>query len=251
VVQVINVYPGLFARDGLRMGDLIAACNFLEYARQYSGSHYLKMYIPSTAINGKPHCFKMAEWLFKNTDYLSDKLENPVDIQVPQWTDATYPDLINLWNIRKDVLTRKQFVLDIPDLVRLPGPHRKKRKIVLAPLIDADYNQDRNWTVEYTQKIVNRFNYYAESIFPTEMIIASKDVIQGLDVKAFTYSHDFEQNLEHVLECECYIGGDTGMSHFAGALMPGPVNCFYHYPKSTYGTTNPFHWKIQGNMTYY
>lgn len=249
-MQVINVYPGLFARDGLRMGDLIAACNFLEYTRQYSGNHDLRLYIPPTAINGKTHCFQMAEWLCKNTDYLSDKLENPVDIQVPQWTDATYPDLINLWNIRIDVLDRKQSVLDIPDVVKLPGlPF--KRKIVLAPLTDADYNHDRNWTLNYTQKIVDRFNHYSESLITTEMIIASKDIISGLDIKGFTYSHDFEQNLEHIRECECYIGGDTGLSHFAGALMPGPVNRFYHYPKSTYGTTNPFYWKTKGHMTYY
>ena len=246
MIQAIEVFPGWLSHQGLRMGDLIAACNLLEHIRKEVNLPDLRFHIPSESLYPAEHCAQFHDWLVCNTNYLSVMPDQLVTIEPINGTDPTYPTLINLWNIRKDVLERKQSVMDIDDLVKLPGPQEKQNKIVICPLMDANYNQDRNWSIEYLDRLINAFPQYSN----TDYILVSKEPIKGFDPRHFQYSHDFYDNLEHVQTCHVYIGGDTGISHFAGALENQP-RCEFKYPSTTYGTTLPFYWKTLGDVTYY
>lgn len=246
----INVHPDLFGPPltlgNLRMGDLIACCNFLEYLQP--GYDNLQMYIPDESLFPSDHVFKMRNWLETNTNYITTKPNNLIEIDVYPGTDETYPHMYNLWNIRQDVLVRRQNVFDIPDAVKIVNVVEIKQKVTICPLMDAPYNADRNWSMELLQNLINGWNYLSDHHY--EMILISKEPIEGLDIRKFVYSHDFETNLRHVMECDIFLGGDTGMSHFASALTRRPL-CKFYYPKSTYGTTNPFYWKTKGHMVYY
>src|SRR4051812_40126803 len=113
---VVNILPGQFSRpNGLRMGDQIALCNLIEHIRIKQPSW--QFHIPHNCIYPQDHCFRMHNWLLNNTDYLTEEPGVDFGGGIPQGTDPTYPDLINLWNIRRDVLVRRQYVYDIDDLV--------------------------------------------------------------------------------------------------------------------------------------
>jgi ADP-heptose:LPS heptosyltransferase len=53
-----------------------------------------------------------------------------------------------------------------------------------------------------------------------------------MNLKDFEISNDFMTNVEHILSCEIYVGGDTGMSHFASVLNNGPKISYYS-PRSS------------------
>ena len=254
MIKAIYVHPDLFGPPltlgNLRMGDLIAACNFLEHIREDQNDPELRMYIPDESLFPANHVFKMRNWLLINTNYLTNFPDQLIKLDVIPGTDETYANMYNLWNIRKDVLDRKQNVFDIDDAVTLFAPSfpKKSRNYVICPLVDAPYNADRNWSLAYLQKELDK-HYEDEGLY-NEYIICSKEPIEGLQLGRFIYSHNFEENLKHIQECRVFVGGDTGMSHFASALNPRP-DCWFHYPQSTYGTTNPFYWKTKGRMIYY
>lgn len=242
--RIINVPFGIFG-GAMRAGDLIAAVNFLEYLRGIRNDRGIQFHIPDEAVMPRENCLLMRRFLLDYTDYLSEDLgENA--LLVVEGTELERPGgCYNLWNIRKDVRIKRQDVFAIEDAVRLLGL-RKKSKIVIAPLVDAEYNFARNWSLERAQAIIDSYrNYPAE-----KFVCASKQPIPNLDLGRFQYSHDYAENLRHIMECEKYVGGDTGLSHFAGALYPRP-SCDFHYPIDGYGTTEPFYWKTRGRMIYY
>jgi hypothetical protein len=248
----IRIYNGLFGPNltlaALRMGDLIAVCNFLEYIREKIDNPKLQMYVPDDVVFPSDHCIKMRDWLEEYTDYITtDPNTQLIELQVRPGTDPTYPTMYNLWNIRKDVAVRRQNVFDIEDRVILPGISSKEDIIVMCPLLDAPYNAHRNWGIELTQRLIDSYQYYTQF----RKIIICKEPIPDLDIKNFEYSHDLYDNLKFVSKCSLYIGGDTGFSHFAGALAPGPKYCQYLYSKETYGTTYPFNFKSHGRVIHF
>ncbi len=246
-MKAINVYPRLFGGP-MRAGDLIAACNFLEYLRKDEGDDFknLQLWVPTESIRPQHHCWDMYAELQESTNYFARYPDELVELHVLPGTDPTYGDMYNLWNIRENVLQRRQNVFDIPDAVVIPNKEPKvTNKVVIAPLLDAPYNQERNWSRKYTQELLN---YYCFSSF-LEVIIASKESID-FDIGHAKYSHDYDETLQHIRTCCLFHGGDTGLSHYASALQPGP-NCEFHYSKNTYGTTNPFYWKTKHRMIYY
>lgn len=243
----IRVYNGLFGPDlklaALRMGDLVAVCNFLEYIREKTDNPYLQMCIPDEVV-WDDHCIEFRDWLIFNTDYVCKYADQLIELQIVPGTDATYPYMYNLWNIRKDVSVQRQNVFHIEDRVILPGNKNKEELLIVCPLLDAPYNANRNWGLELTQKMINSYQWY--DYF--DKVIICKEPIDGLDIKNFRYSHNFNDNLDLVAKCMIFYGGDTGFSHFAGALQPGPKYLNYLYPKDTYGTTYPFYWKYKGRV---
>lgn len=251
-MKVIKINPGQFSKDGLRAGDLIALANFLEYIRKEVNDPEIRMWIPRESLRDVNHVYVMQNYFLDHTDYFVPKPatdDEVVNVHTHPGTDVTYPDLINLWNIRKDVTVIKQTVLTIPDAVQITNPLPRKQKLVIAPLVDAEYNTDRNWSRGFLQSLIARhgslFNY------PDGMIIAAKEVIPDINPGQFTYCFNYRKNLDHIVECSTYVGGDTGLSHFCGALKDHPPIVQYLYPKTTYGTTNPFHWMTTGGMVYY
>jgi ADP-heptose:LPS heptosyltransferase len=245
MITAINVTPRLFGGP-LKAGDLLAACNFLEFIRLDSNQPDLKLYIPDASVHPQEHCLQMRTWLYTYTNYVVKFPDQLIDLKVIPGTDPVQSDIYNLWNIRKDVLYRRQNVFDIEDAIKIRNTREQKfGKIVIAPLMDAGYNFERNWSLEYLQNLVDTRYEACNNILSSwsfEGIIASKDVIPGLNIKGFKYSHDFIDNLNHIMECRHYVGGDTGMSHFAGSLDKGPY-VEYHYSINTYGATNPLNWK--------
>lgn len=258
----IRVYNGLFgpnlALAALRMGDLIAVCNFLEYIRELTDQPKLQMCLPDEVVFSQTsnqllvqgevdHCIKFRDWLTENTDYICKSSDQLIELNVTPGTDPTYSYMYNIWNIRKDVAIPRQDVFHIEDRVILPGNTIKEDCIVIHPLVDAPYNAHRNWPLELIQRLIDDYQYYTTF----DKVLIAKEPIPGLNEKNFRYSHDFNENLEIVRKCVSYIGGDTGFSHFAGALSPGPKYCQYLYSQHTYGTTFPFNWKIRGRIVYF
>lgn len=269
----IIVRRGLFGPDltlgNLRMGDLIAVCNLIEnmkaaYVKSNSEIEEFSAFIDHNALFPQKHVYEMHKWLCENTDYISMyPPENEIHITWPTGTDQTYPNMINLWNIRKDVKERKQNVFDVEDLVHFQNCetiNKNSPLIVVAPLMDAPYNAHRNWSLNLTQQILDFFDEQdKQNIF--EKIIISKEPIDGLDLRPdWLYSHNFNNNLYYCQESNIYIGGDTGFSHFVGASDnpwdDGQTHIsvrynqkrYYLYSKETYGTTYPFHWKTHGKI---
>lgn len=245
-VRAIIITPRLLGGK-LRAGDMLGACNFLEFIRQQENDSNLRWYLPIELIHPQPHCMQMYSWLLNNTDYFTEYCPGVcppgyqfVNLPVIPGTDATYNDMYNIWNIREDVLTPRQRVFNIPDTILLPNHEQGVwGKTVICPVMDAEYNHDRNWSLSLLQELVN--NYDRTHMGPK--CILSKEEIPGLNPKSFTYSHDYAENLKHIQTCQSYIGGDTGLSHFAGSLETGPTFRTYFYPDTTYGPVCPLRWK--------
>lgn len=212
--MIINVPVGAFGGP-MRNGDMVAAANVVEHLRRINNPE-IKFYLMPDAIQGAEYCQKFYKFLLKNTDYFS---ETPGEVFLP-WKN------INLWDYRG--LSG--------DLVQIPNNRALTKKIVICPLFNAPYNTYRNWPTTLFESMVSSFN---DSRFDGyEKIICTEDDIQ---VPGWTTSKDFEQNLEHIMTCEIFIGGDTGTSHFAGALFPGPHDISYYYSGHGLLHTTPFY----------
>lgn len=245
MTTAINCYPRLFGGP-MRAGDLIAACNFLEYLRLEFDDLELQLYISKESIHEQNHCWQMYLTLLDTTNYITRYPDKLVELQITPGTDPTYNDMYNIWNIRSDVLYRRQNVFDIPDAVVISNKEiQNYDKVVIAPLLDAAYNYERNWSKEYTQKVLDWYCFCAD----LEVIIASKEPIP-FDIGHARYSHDYIETLQHIRTCQTFVGADSGLSHYASALHPGP-GCEFHYSKNSYGTTQPFYWKTKHRMIYY
>lgn len=250
MVKAIRVYNGLFSNQPLRAGDILGCCNFLEYIREQQNDPTMQLYMPDEVIF-PGHVKLLRDWLIEHTDYITTNPEQLVELQVIPGTDPTYSTMYNIWNIRKDVLIRRQNVFDIPDAVKITNRIDWKDKIVIAPLMDAEYNFERNWTLHYTQKILDEIIHNPRVPSAAEYLILSQTPIHGLDLgHRWKYSHDYRANMEHIREAMVYVGGDTGLSHFAGAV-DSLMYRQYHYSTRTYGTTCPLNFRKNGEMVYY
>lgn len=245
-MRAIHVTPRIFGGP-LRAGDIIASANFLEFIRvgHYQGEN-IRLYIPHESVYPQTHCLDMYLELLNSTDYIALYPDELLELHVIPGTDPTYSDMYNIWNIRQDVLIPRQDMFTIPDAVVIPNHEiRVDKKVVIAPLLDAPYNNERNWSPKYTQELLN---YYCFSSY-LEVIIATKEPID-FDIGHAKYSHNYPETLQHIKTCGLFHGGDTGLSHYASALQHGP-RCRFHYSKNTYGTTNPFYWKTKHKMVWY
>lgn len=247
-MRAIHVTPRLFGGP-LRAGDIIASANFLEYLNKYeNGPNWqdMKLYIPHELIYPQDHCMDMYLTLLETTNYITQFPDELLELHVIPGTDPTYSDMYNIWNIREDVLIPRQNLFTIPDAVVIPNHEPSiDNKVVIAPLLDAAYNHERNWPFEETQKILN---WYCHCI-DLEVIIACKKPID-FDIGHASYSHNYLDTLQHIRTCGIFVGGDSGLSHYASALQHGP-ECEFHYSKNTYGTTCPFYWKTKHKMVWY
>lgn len=243
-MTVIRVNHGQFSRDGLRAGDLIALGNFLEYIRRELNKTDIWMHIPEESFAPGEHIQIMHSYLMGATNYFVAKADNMVNVCINPGTDPTYPDLINLWNIRKNVLVPKQDVIHIHDDVCINAPKIKKDLLVIAPIFDAPYNTGRNWTMDLFEKELWLYKDYA-----AKKIITIKQPLIDFDITqyGFEYEHNYLETLGHISQCSHFIGGDSGLSHFAAAQFDPPRQQQYWYPQDTYGTTLPFRWNTTKN----
>jgi hypothetical protein len=219
--MIINIKNGVFGYSGIRNGDLVAVCNVVEYLRQKENNSSIQFYLESNVINRDDYIIKFFNFLCKQTNYFS---------LVPGNTELSWRK-VNLWDFR-----------DISgDLVKIQNDIPMKNKVVIFPVYDASYNVYRNWTVELSRNILDK----VKQDFPKhERIICCKEIPNsksGISIEGFKLSTDFMENVNHIMDAEVYIGGDTGMSHFAAALDRGPKHLVYFNSSRGLLHTLPFY----------
>lgn len=213
--MIIDIIPGTFGGP-MRNGDLVGVCNVVEYLRQMKNDNNIKFNLKPGSVNSAQYCVDFHHFLLENTDYLTTQ---PGE-KTLSWRN------VNLWDFR-DICG---------DLVKIPNNRQQKKKIVVFPLFDASYNTYRNWPKELFDKILKE--YEIEQYKDYEKIICSKD---NVEVDGWKNSTDFMANVYHIMDAEIFIGGDTGTSHFAGALESGPKQLIYYYSSRGLLHTTPFY----------
>ncbi|NBP00461.1 MAG: hypothetical protein EBU90_10120 [Proteobacteria bacterium] len=213
--MIINVPLGAFGGP-LRNGDIIGVANVVEYLRKVDNPN-IKFHLHSNAISDAVYCKQFHQFMLQNTDYFS---EEPGQ-QTLSWKN------INLWDFRG--LSG--------DLVKIPNNKKQEKKIVIFPLFDAQYNTYRNWPKHVFENILKKFEH--EQFSDYRKIICSQSTIGHIE--GWEESTDFLTNLDHIMTSEIFFGGDTGTSHFVGALENGPGEILYFYSGNGLLHTTPFY----------
>ena len=221
MTTIINIEPGTFGGP-LRNGDMIGVANVVEYLRKIKKDPTIKFHIKNAwpqGISSEKYCQDFHSWMIAMTDYFS-AFEGEQSLP---WRR------VNLWDFR-----------DISgDLVKIPNNTPMKKKIVVFPLFDAPYNTYRNWPNILFEDIIDKYNTNEYDDY--EKIICVKDRHNRPDYRKWKYSHDFMENIQHILEAEIFVGGDTGTSHFAWALDRGPAELIYYNSSRGLVHTLPFY----------
>lgn len=217
MIRIYNINVDVFGGP-LRTGDLIAAANAVQYLRNITSTH-VKFHMLPESVSDHEYCIKFYNFLVEHTDYFS------LDIgeELLPWK------CVNLWDFR-----------DISgDLMQISNPVVKPdtKKIVICPLFDAAYNKYRNWTPQIFHEILSIYN--SDNYSEYDKVICSITNIG--DIPGWTMSTDFMDNLQHIMECDIFIGGDTGTSHFAGVLFPRISKLEYYYSSRGLIHSLPFH----------
>jgi hypothetical protein len=223
--MIINIEPGTFG--AVRNGDLIAVANVVEHLRKTNNNPEIRFHMKEGSISKEKYVQDFYSFLILMTDYFS----------ADEGTESLPWHKVNVWDFR-DICG---------DLVKIKNTLPAKKKIVIFPLMDAQYNQWRNWPGYAMEQILQRFdapeyNYY-------EKIICHKF---DLGIEGWQSSTDFLQNIRHILDSEIFIGGDTGTTHFAFALENGPKELIYYGSSRALVHTLPFYLlQGKGKMTNY
>jgi hypothetical protein len=210
----------------LKMGDLIAVLNIIEHIRIANNNQNIKFYIPDTALQNRKYVKQFKEFVSNHCDYISNDVGN---------YEYDGKD-IEIWGVGKINGHVININKNLPEL---------KKKICIFPLIDAEYNYERNWTNELLQRIIDEYTNPNYNTY--EKIICIKNKIdKSINVYDFLVSNNFETNLNHLLECEYFVGGDTGTSHFVGALNNNEQKLTFYYNNGNHGIwessfTTPFY----------
>jgi hypothetical protein len=213
--MIITIHENNFG-GRLRNGDIVAVLNFIEHMSVRDGIKY-KVYFPDNAIQNDEYIHEFRQWLHENTDYVS--LDG----------ESIYLDFnnLNLWDARS--ITGDVLKLKIGEM---------KKKICIFPLLDGAYNYYRNWTVD----MVNQFiTHYMKPEYDEYEKYICINKPYDIDLKGFEYSHDFVDNLNHLVECSHYVGGDTGMSHLVSVLDEPDRTINYYYGSVGIIHTTPFY----------
>jgi len=203
----------------LRMGDLVYVLYRLEDERRKHPTHYLKFHLPDEILALRESWGTVTSefrlhfkwWLEERTDYFS---KTPGEEDCPNTALA-------VWGM--------QPILN--DLVKIHNPEPMKKKIAIFPLIDATYDIERNWPRRVLDDILREYSQYEDY----ERVICCANKIDSIDPYNFTFSTDFHANLQHLLECEIFVGGSTGFTALAGALDKPERKMQYYYAEGKHG----------------
>lgn len=212
--MILNVNKLTFG-GAMRMGDIVACANVVAHFRQSQNNDEIKFYLGPDSCQSTAYVQEFKTWMIKNTDYFS---EQPGEITLP-W------QRVNLWDYR-----------DISgDLVEIENNFDMEPKVVICPLFDAQYNQYRNWPSSVLDSILE---YCATTYYDCRGVIVSAEKIE---IPNFTCCTDLTQGLHEIMSAKAYFGGDTGLSHFVGALDKGPHPYYYTSSRGLLHTT-PINW---------
>lgn len=201
--MIFNISRDTFGT--IRMGDLVAVCNVIEYLRLNNPN--IKFHIKPDALDSSKHCQDFHSYLIGTTNYFS-AFEGS---EYLPWKK------VNLWDFR--ALTE--------DRVSIPNTETQQKKIVIFPLFDAQYNTYRNWPIQrYMRYIEYYFNNYPE--YERVICIRDKNLLPLIpDENVAKISTDFLTNLWHIKTAQIFVGGDTGTTHFAFSLDKPPMEMIY------------------------
>lgn len=205
---------------GTRCGDLIAICNIVEYLRKSKDNPNIQFYIPKSILNQEDYIIQFYEYLCDITDYFS-KEEGYLELPFNN---------VSVWDFRSIIgdhvcINNKKDNIDY--------------KVVVFPLYDAEYNTQRNWSIDCLNDILNecreKYPHYKK------IICAKEEPPEGLiDISGFDVSTDYMTNIHHIETSMVFYGGDTGVSHFASVLDRGP-ELNYIYSNRCLLHTTPFY----------
>lgn len=229
--MIYNVPVDAFGPLGTRNGDLIAICNIIEWMRKEKNDPSIQFFLGPGVLNTEMYILKFHAFLLQTTDYFT----------IAPGKQTLEFHNIGVWDFR-DI---------IGDHVRITNTRTKEDKVVVFPVYDAQYNVQRNWSMEIMNVVLDE----VRTKYPNHRkIICAKDIPpQGLfDYTGFEISTDFLENIEHIMESSVFYGGDTGVSHFASALDKGP-ELNYIYSSRCLIHTLPFHFlsERKGNLRTY
>ena len=112
--------------------------------------------------------------------------------------------------------------------LRMPNKYKELKnpdiiKIVINPLFDAPYNRDRNWNPELFKKILNMLLSLPEhyQIVVTGSSTQIKNLPDLSNCRAVL--NDIHASMEEISTADVYIGGDTGLTHFASSVDKHPL----------------------------
>lgn len=211
--MIIDIEPRTFGGP-LRNGDMIGVCNVIQHLRKSNGE--VKFYMKDGTISQEDYCIKFFNFLKSKTNLFS---ENPSGNSLA-WRN------VNLWDFRAIS----------GDVVSLDNEQPMKKKVVIFPLFDAPYNNYRNWPKKVFDNIVQEYSDTQYSDY--EKIICNKT---PLNIQGFIDSCDFIENVNHIMDCEIFVGGETGTTMFASALDRPPKKLIYYYSNRALLHTTPFH----------
>ena len=227
--MIYNIPRYAFGYMGTRNGDLIAICNIIEWMRKKYNDPSLQFYLTPGILNPDQHIKKFFKFLCENTDYFSlnpgNKTANFNNIAVFDFRDIA------------------------GDLVKIKNTRVQEKKVVIFPLYDAAYNEQRNWSMEIMERILKE----CLEVYPNhKRYICAKNLPPPglIDTTGYEVSTDFITNIEHIMTAEIFYGGDTGVSHFASVLDPGPKELNYVYSSRCLIHTLPFYFTTEhkGNL---
>ena len=229
--MIYNVPVDAFGPLGTRNGDLIAIANIIEWMRKEKNDQSIKFFLAPGVLNREDYIQKFYSFLCQSTDYFS---------VIPGEKILEFHN-IGVWDFR-DI---------IGDHVKIHNKSAKSDIIVVFPLYDAQYNTQRNWSIDIMNGVLNE----VREKYPSHIhIICAKDIPpKGLiDTTGFEISIDFMDNIRYIMEAEAFYGGDTGVSHFASALDNGP-ELNYIYSSRCLIHTLPFYYLSdrKGNLKTY
>ena len=222
--MIYNIKLGTFGGP-LRNGDIIGVANVITYLRIRNSDPMLQFHMDDDAVGSADYIQTFFKYIKNTTDFFTDE----VGSEYLNW------NRVNVWDFR-----------DIAgDIVVIDSPPQKELKLVMVPVFDADYNQYRNWPIETFQKFVNESQTILESNARIILCSSKHYNIFPDNVEVCT---NLEDTLEHIKTCTFYVGGDTGLTHFASVLDNRP-KIFYINSSRALLHTLPFRWESIYNDT--
>lgn len=218
--MIYNIYHHTFST--MRMGDLVAVCNVVEWFRHYTKG--TKFHLKPGCLDGSEHTQKFFNHLKETTDYFSDE----------PGTDLSWRR-VNLWDFRAKT----------GDVVQFKNTDEFVKKIVICPVFDATYNTYRNWPRDTFSAYLDQYSYGLYDGSERVICVRHKDVLPPGDYSHWNISTDFLENLKHIRTANIFVGGDTGTSHYAWALDRSPSTLIYVNSGRGLLHTTPFY-LIQG-----
>lgn len=220
----VNIDETTF-QGGFKMGDLISVLNVVCDIRRKNPTSLIKFHLAESSIQKRDYVRFFLEFLMSRTDYFD---ESPGEISLVPYG--------NLWDYRKRE----------GECLKIPNPESIEKKLCLFPLVDAEYDPQRNWPPSVLQRIIDEYSTAEYSEY--SRILCIKKLPDGIDLNGFVLSTDFSDNLQHILDCEYFIGGATGLSLLASVLDNPNRKLVYYYNDGMHGSwpslfTAPFYFK--------